>query len=365
MNRYEIGLLTFWNVPNYGTWAQAYAMQKAIQSLVPEQQVRQINHLDKHHENFYYNFRQYLRESRFYTKAFWKSFFVKENESIFDKKQNFVNAYNTIPHTEEVIDVGTLFFQKVVLGSDIVWDFSINVFNHDRALFGLGFNSKSIISYASSFGTVKPDDYIPEYVKKGLKNLNAISVRDNNSADLVEKITGSRPKVVLDPIWLWDFETDANVQEPEEDAYMLIYGQDFTDGFIKELINYSKENGLKMIALDCNADSYDWCDILVKQKELSPYLWVGYLRKATAVATTSFHGINFCLKFNKKFAFCKNSFIIDKIGDFLKDLGLYERFEDRDNVKKMLNSEWDYNKINQIINEKVVLSLEYLRDNLR
>ena len=32
-NSYDVGILTFWNVPNYGTFAQAYALQKFIHAL--------------------------------------------------------------------------------------------------------------------------------------------------------------------------------------------------------------------------------------------------------------------------------------------------------------------------------------------
>ncbi len=30
--KYDVGILTFWNVPNYGTFAQAYALQKSNSS---------------------------------------------------------------------------------------------------------------------------------------------------------------------------------------------------------------------------------------------------------------------------------------------------------------------------------------------
>ena len=44
-----------------------------------------------------------------------------------------------------------------------------------------------------------------------------ISVRDENSADIVELITGKRPLVVLDPAWIWDFNNDRNIITPKED----------------------------------------------------------------------------------------------------------------------------------------------------
>ena len=31
MKKYDIGILTFWNVPNYGAFMQAYALQKVLE----------------------------------------------------------------------------------------------------------------------------------------------------------------------------------------------------------------------------------------------------------------------------------------------------------------------------------------------
>ena len=43
-----------------------------------------------------------------------------------------------------------------------------------------------------------------------------------NSADIVEDITGTRPEVVLDPTWLWDFTTDENIVKPQYEDYLSI-----------------------------------------------------------------------------------------------------------------------------------------------
>ena len=45
----DINILTFWGVPNYGTFAQAYALQASIQKAYPEYDVKQINYLCQKH----------------------------------------------------------------------------------------------------------------------------------------------------------------------------------------------------------------------------------------------------------------------------------------------------------------------------
>ena len=48
-------------------------------------------------------------------------------------------------------------FDCVVLGSDIIWDYSIKFFNNDEYLFGNNLRAANVISYAASFGTVFED----------------------------------------------------------------------------------------------------------------------------------------------------------------------------------------------------------------
>lgn len=361
--KYDIGILTFWNVPNYGTYAQAYALQKVIQEINIEKDVRQVAHLDEHHFNFYYDRKAYYRDYPIWKKSHWKSFFIKNgNDEL--KEKEFVDAYALIPHTEIVNkdNLHTYQFDKVFLGSDIVWDYSIKVFNSDPLLFGQGFNAKEINAYAASFGTVPVDAELPDYVKTALKKIKYLSVRDEKSAKIVEKITQVKPPIVLDPTWLWDFNKDDNIVEPNEKDYILVYGQDFTQMFIENLRKYARVSGKRIIALDCNEDHYTWCDKMIGQSELSPFQWIGYFKYASAVATSTFHGITFSLIFNKKFAFCKTDFIMAKVDKFLKELKLFELYDkDKNDVTGMLNHNFDYCYINNWIEEKRVASLNFLR----
>lgn len=360
--KYDIGIQTFWNVPNYGTFAQAYALQKVLQKIDKDRDVRQISHLDKRHYDFYFNRKAYLRSYPIWKKVFWKSFFIKY-QVVETKERLFLNAYNSIPHTEciDTMNLKKYQFSKIFLGSDIVWDYSVDVFNNDPLLFGIGYNAE-INAYAASFGTVSVDSELPDYVKKALNQMKYISVRDEKSAEMVEKITGKKPQIVLDPTWLWDFEKDDNIIKPDEDDYILVYGQDFTSDFIENLRKYADKSRKKIIGLDCNNDHYAWCDKMISQAELSPFQWIGYFKHATLVATSTFHGITFSLIFNKKFAFCKSDFIMAKIDRFLKELELFELFDKNQNdVFEMFDYNFNYSYINEIIANKKEDSLNFLR----
>lgn len=356
----KIGIYTFWNVPNYGTFAQAYALQKVISERYPACSCKQIGYLDKKHYNAYYSaFKGRPWHREFYTTLLS---YVLPHSVAQNRRKQFLEAYKTIPHVDAKTreQVESEAFDVVMIGSDIVWDYSIPIFNRDKLLFGIGFHSKCVVSYGASFGTVKESAKHPQYVVEGIMKMDAISVRDDKSQRIVFSITGENPPVVLDPTWLWDFSSDANIKEVTYKNYIVVYGQDFSDEFIQQIISYSRKKRLKIICLDCNNDNYSWCDIVIKQHELSPYQWIAMFKYADLIATSTFHGITFSLIFQKKFAFAKTDFIMAKCENFLKELGLYDRFANNDSVERMIEDEWDYNRIESIIGNKRAASFAYL-----
>ena len=222
----DINILTFWGVPNYGTFAQAYALQASIQKAYPEYDVKQINYLCQKHYKQYY--------SKYPIDPIWKKNFYKSLGKYLNpfsdyhkRRKNFPRDYNIIPHTEQFTASQLSLYEMdcLVLGSDIIWDYSFAFFDNDPYLFGNGLKAKKKVAYACSFGTVSNHNKHPEYVIDGIKDLNYISVRDENSADIVEEITGVRPPVVLDPTWLWDFSNDNNIIKPKFDNYIIVYTQ--------------------------------------------------------------------------------------------------------------------------------------------
>lgn len=362
--QYDIGILTFWNVPNYGTFAQAYALQNVLKILCPERKVIQIAYLNKRHYNSYYSI---LPKCAPWHIKFYKDLvkhinpFSKYNK----RKKMFLESYLEIPHTELMTkrDFKNTKFQRVFLGSDIIWDFSFRIFDNDPYLFGVGINTDKLYSYAASFGTIKLGQGIPNYIKEGIKEIDEISVRDKMSAAIVESIIHKKPALVLDPTWLWDFNLDPKVVKPQYDDYMIVYGQDFSDRHVQQIVDYAKSHNLMLICLDCNDDNYTWCDLTIKQFMLSPFEWIGYFKYATTIATTTFHGLTFSLIFNKKFAFCKTSFIMDKAGDFLKEIQLYDLFNSDDaSIADMINYDWNYEYINSVIDSRKKESYAFLTE---
>lgn len=335
----KIGILTFWGVPNAGAFGQAYALQKTLSRLLPEWQVYQIKHLCDTHRQLYR--------------------MDDPNAETWQRELNAVYAreFDQIPH----IGLNETRLDVIVLGSDIIWDFAIKELGEDQYLFGNDLDADKVIAYAPSFGTCKGEwRRIPEYVTRGLTSLDAVSVRDENSAALAEYIIGQRPATVLDPVWLWDWDKDESVKVPKMEPYILVYGDSFSEAYISSLLTYARDNKLQLISYPNNNHIFPWCDINLNPSEVMPKELFGYFKGAQCIATDSFHGLAFGLVFEKKIAYARSPFIDAKVKKLLVELGIDEYFNVDGDVGSIYGQEWNYARINQIIESKRKRSVDYL-----
>ena len=321
----KIGILSSWSVPNYGSFWQMYALQQAAADLCPEAEVRQIAYLHRTHYGMYYDLfwkpNGHWPVSRYFYKCLLQRLTHYDE---LKETRKFLSYYEAIPHTEPLQgdDLKRFHFDAVLLGSDIIWDYSIEAFGHDPFLFGVGIDSKVIGSYAPSFGTVKKDRTPPDYVVQGLKRLKHISVRDQNSADLVKQYTGKEAEVVIDPTFLIDFDRIQQIYRREEAPYIVVYGSHFSEALIQGAVDYAKAHGLKLICLDSGCDRFDWCDEVIRQKDLDPFAWVSYFKYADSIFTCTYHGLMFGLIFAKPLIFSPTQFILDKASSLIRYLEL-------------------------------------------
>lgn len=363
----EIGILSSWSVPNYGSFWQMYALRRAIAELYPGADVKQIAYLHRMHYGMYYDL--FWKTSRHWpiSRSFYKNLFHRlfHYQELQDRK-NFLAYYEWIPHTMQLDkkQLGDTSFDVVVLGSDIIWDYSMDVFGHDPCLFGVGLNSSQIISYAPSFGTVKSTNNPPDYVLKGLNQLQWISVRDQNSAALVKQYTGKKAEVVVDPTFLIDFEQIKRIRKLTEEPYIVVYGSHFQKQLIKEAVEYARSHQLKLICLDSGGDYHDWCDLVIPQNQLDPFDWVSYFKYAEAVFTCTYHGLLFGLIYKKPIIFSPTDFILAKAVSLIDFLGLTSVLTMNRSFKEKVDWPWDYDQIDQRLDTLRGRSRDFLKQAL-
>ena len=179
-------------------------------------------------------------------------------------------------------------YDAVVVGSDEVWNFRHPWYNGKPVFFGEGLQTERLLSYAASFGNHPAGDGLSEDWSERLERFSAISVRDQNSRDLIERATGHDPEVTLDPCL--QFSEFARQKSGAEDDYAVVYGHSFPAWFPIMMRKWADERRMKLVS---PGYSNPWTD--VQMIDAGPMEFARLMAGSKAVATNYFHGSVFAL----------------------------------------------------------------------
>ncbi len=362
----KVGILSMQRVVNYGSFLQAYAMKKVLQKLscdcyfidikpgrkligkdpfTSEKKDRIIFILKRIDRHIWKRFKHKLfAKSR--TNKFYDEFFPYLGLS---KEPSYRSNYDAI-----------------VIGSDEVFNcIQKSPWGLAKTLFGEGLDSDNIITYAASCGYTtleRLDQYgIREEVKNAMSNLKTVSVRDANSKQFVEKITGKVIYEHLDPTLIYDFGDLVPESVPEKN-YILVYAY---DGRIneKDTIAIIKDFAKKEKKIVISAGVYQsWSD---KNILCTPFELLGYFKYADYIVTDTFHGTVFSIKYNKKFVAIIRDSNKQKLRYLLEKLNLAnQEVDDINNLVSILKRQPNYSDTNSIIVKETINAIEYLKQNL-
>lgn len=334
----QIGILTFWGVPNYGAWAQSYALNRIVKGIVNEEyEVNHINYLCQIHNDLYY-----LNNLRL--------------------KNAFDYSWREIPHTKRMNsdELSREYYDILITGSDSIWEFSLPEMGDDIHLIGNNLNSPRIISYAASFGVTSLKHNLPEYIRQGLRNYEAISVRDVNSQEVVYGMTDRKvlAPIHLDPVLLWDFKQDENVKDCIYTSYIAVYGTKWSVEFIKYAKNFAKEKKCLLISI---GDNNAWCDVCMRMIELRCQEWIGMIKNAEYVFTSTYHGLLFSIAFDKQFKFDMVPYVKNRAITILNNIGVDSYYENGKSIDEVFDAVIDYDAVNEKLNKWRRESVEWLK----
>lgn len=355
----RIGILTHHYVKNFGAFMQAYALMSVIKSKYPEAEVEIIDYVvPKHLFNatvHYYGFKPTRGDS---IKGLFRKIKLLSTHKKYEKK---------LPRSPRMVDAESINergYDLIIVGSDEVWNY--NDIAYDSVKFGVGLESK-IISYAASVGGSVGTVDIPEDVKNGIRTFKNISVRDEETAKVVEFITGIKPQIVMDPVFLKNFKvkcSDKIKALVDEKPYILIYDCKLTPNQIEKLRKYADDKGLNILGAGEYRKYYDSLDTV----NIDPFEWAYLFKNAAYVVTGTFHGTSFSVKYNRKFvSFLTEANRVNKVGYLLTTLGLESHIvmgEDEDNLIEVMEKDIEYTKVNEIIDKKVKESKKYLFESI-
>ena len=346
----KLGILTFHNAHNYGAVLQAYGMQEYLKR--------------QGHDAFVIDYRpDYI--NRCYPKdgsAFWK------NSNMLECARGFYNYYvhSAIRHRrwdnfERFVSsrlalypyqTGMDFheFDAVFIGSDQVWSKAHTDGKYDSVYFGEGFKCK-VIPYAPSCTTMVLSQEDKAFFKQHLDQMTAVSVREPQMKEVLQPLTKNEISVVVDPSLLAGRECfdgiAANIRAKR--PYILIY----------EIIGHQEVyHAAKSLAKSLDADIVELVNGMrpyhrsTMREDASPEEFLGYIKHASCVLTSSFHGTAFSLLFNTPFYTVLQGTAADnRMVSLLKSLDMMDRTieigEVPDKVIPTNKHSNDYNLIKQ------------------
>lgn len=128
---------------------------------------------------------------------------------------------------------------------------------------------------------------------------------------------------------------------------------------IKAIKAYAHKHNLKIISI---THYLDWVDEVAIA---SPFEVLAYFRDANCVATDTFHGTIMSIKYNKQFATIVREMNNNKLTGLLSQFHLRDKeVKDIKTLEKILDSQIDFSKINELIVAEQAKSVKYLSNNL-
>lgn len=159
----------------------------------------------------------------------------------------------------------------VFVGSDELWNIKNDSFHHYKEFFGYNFKNKKIIAYAPSANDVTANDLKKYDSSINFDNFYKLSCRDKKTMHLLQAYKKEQITKVVDPTMLvCDFSEI--IVNNNLNNYILVYGHEFTDEQIRNIVNFSKVNRLKTVSV---TKYFSWCD---KNIVASPGEFLGYVK---------------------------------------------------------------------------------------
>lgn len=340
----KIGIITLNGYYNYGNRLQNYALQKFVENYGKCKTIWNINTKNECIKNTIKS----------------KLFFIKRYERL----SNFVYFTNKYirPHYTTSFEVDTKKYDKYIVGSDQVWNWTFSEFD-GRMLLDFSDYDKSI-SYAASFGVEYISDDFKEIFSNGLSNIKYLSVREDRGKEVIKELTNrSDVAVLIDPTMLLTRQDwDKIAKRPKQ--FKIIHNKKYILNYFLGNLSESRKSEIEKIAREND------CVIINLLDKNDPFYVCGpseflYLEKnAFLICTDSFHSSVFAILYNRPFIiFGREQNGIENMNSRLDTLinkfKLKNRRYNGKNITKE-NLEYDYTEAYEILEMERKKSKEFI-----
>ena len=364
----KVGIITMHKVQNYGSALQAYALQHVIEKMGHNVEIIDYVYPNEYHMQFVCK-QSALRRLISHTIEIMRGFPRKKKMKAFDEfyKDNLKlsRKYNS----KEELHNDPPKYDVYMTGSDQVWNpKSI----HEDTTFMLSFtDSPNKVAYAASFAKSEiPWQYKKLYAAELMKYKH-IFVRESRGSELIEDLTGFRPKAVLDPTLLitgdeWrEFANNSRItiKSPYILVYVLGYSFNVYPYMYNLIRHFQKQTGMRLIILNMNKQYAHKLYNKTIIDSANVYDFVKLFANASMVVTDSFHGTAFSLNLNVPFYSVVNNLENEdsRISDLLRSVNEHSRIVKKETPLSdiLISAEAPNNKELEIVRNR---SIKYLSE---
>jgi hypothetical protein len=249
------------------------------------------------------------------------------------------------------------------VGADIVWNFSMPRLGQDPVYFGQGLSADRLVAFAPSCGSCTLDQRIPAYVSEGLRRFHHLSVRDRNTARIVEQASGRNPVIICDPSFhMWE-KVQTTTDFGRHGRYILVYllPGHATQALVSEILALKSKVRLPVYAVYYR---HQWADRNIMKCD--PFQWLELIRGARYVVTNTFHGTIFAALCRANVVLELNDAIRNKTEDLVQASGLSTKaFGGQFSLMELFDKPIDFDRVFSYVRSEVEVARAYLDKALR
>lgn len=334
----KIGVLTFHRCINYGSYWQARCLVDGLRAKGHDAELLDHDAADVRRAEWRCAFQPLLPERT-----------ERPDLRRYGRKARiFLDAFDRLPQSprfplDRPEEAGS--YDAIVVGSDEVWNFRHPWYAFKPIFFGEGLRTPRLISYAASFGNHDAAHGMEPAWAAKLDRFDFLSVRDENSRQLVRRGVDREPELVLDPCL--QFPPPPVNPLPKQAPYLALYGHGFPDWFGKAVRRWATDEGLRVISIGYRNV---WAD--EQRIEADPDEFSALIAGAEAVATNFFHGCVFALHHGRPFVCATSPYRHNKVRDLATALAA-ERHLVTEDTPPARYAELLGQPIDQVVGERI------------
>lgn len=355
----KIGIVSIFRTGNYGGTLQAYALKKAIND----------NGLG---DAEIINYTCDAIRGKIDVNYLKKAGVLRTAAAVVDKlaylpRMKKVNAFieqmvNGKELTREELGALNGQYDLFLSGSDQLWNPDIQQGDY-YYLQDFVVDPDKKRSYASSFGKKKLPDAVCSKYKELLSEYRFISVREQAGADIIQKLLGYTPEIVVDPVFLLGArQWESLLAEPlRKDSYIFAYRLTYSR-LLTEVVAAAQKQLNKNVAASPFLLGY--LPHTKKYPALSSLEWVRAIYDSSYVIADSFHAVAFAIIFSKPFYYVVTTATVrerlSRLETLLQNLGIEDRIVE--NVAQCdFSKEIDYVRVQERLEGLQEHAMEVLR----